>query len=154
MPVRALPALKGYSTPELKSLLEEIKLTIRKQESSLLKETRKRRQAPAVAAKTKAPPAKHVTPAPAPAPAPVKVVEPTVEVKLPTLTVPKPPEAAPSPAPGVIKYMHPANRNMTWDGIGKQPEWLQAYMDRGGSWTALENTAEKFASIKKFSRCI
>ena len=42
------------------------------------------------------------------------------------------------------KYMHPASRQMVWDGEGEQPDWLKAYLERGGSWGALENTAQIF----------
>jgi len=43
-----------------------------------------------------------------------------------------------------IKFMHPVNRNWAWDGKGVEPEWIQAYLERGGSWDALENTAAIF----------
>lgn len=42
------------------------------------------------------------------------------------------------------KYMHPASRQMVWDGEGEQPDWLKAYLERGGSWGALETTAQIF----------
>ena len=49
------------------------------------------------------------------------------------------PAAQPGP-----KFMHPASRQMEWDGEGEQPDWLKAYLERGGSWGALENTAQIF----------
>jgi hypothetical protein len=54
-------------------------------------------------------------------------------------------EAIPAP----IKYMHPSNRNLTWNGVGEQPEWMAVYFARGGSWTALENTAARLAPRKR-----
>lgn len=42
------------------------------------------------------------------------------------------------------KYMHPASRTMVWDGEGEQPQWLTTYLEHGGSWGALENTAQLF----------
>lgn len=45
-----------------------------------------------------------------------------------------------------IKYMHPANRDLCWDGVGVEPEWIGVYLERGGSFSALENTAERFRS--------
>lgn len=42
------------------------------------------------------------------------------------------------------KYMHPARRQMVWNGEGEQPDWLKAYLERGGSWGALETTAQIF----------
>lgn len=48
-----------------------------------------------------------------------------------------------------VKFMHPANRTMVWDGVGEQPVWLKVYLDRGGSWGALETTAEIFNSRRK-----
>ncbi len=50
-----------------------------------------------------------------------------------------------------IKYMHPVNRNWVWDGQGDEPEWIRAYMDRGGSWDALENTAAIFEQRRRGS---
>jgi len=53
--------------------------------------------------------------------------------------------------PSSIKYMHPVVRSLCWDGLGKEPDWIQIYLDRGGSWIALENTAERFRrSLRKF----
>lgn len=48
-------------------------------------------------------------------------------------------------APGVIKYMHPSNRSLTWTGDGVRPAWIDTYLAQGGSWIALQNTAEKLA---------
>ncbi len=51
------------------------------------------------------------------------------------------PQRAAQPGP---KYMHPASRQMVWNGEGEQPDWLKAYLERGGSWGALETTAQIF----------
>lgn len=51
-----------------------------------------------------------------------------------------------SPCLPPIKYMHPSNRKMTWSGEGEQPEWMKIYLALGGTWTALENTAQRFTS--------
>lgn len=63
------------------------------------------------------------------------------------------PTAAPSPLPPaagpVVRYMHPANRHLTWDGEGEQPDWVTAYLAHGGSWTAMENTAQKLAGQRR-----
>lgn len=55
-----------------------------------------------------------------------------------------PPEPAPA-APGHIRYMHPSNRALTWDGKGPTPDWVLAWMTTGGTLYALETTAEKLA---------
>ena len=58
---------------------------------------------------------------------------------------------SPPPAPPVpqIKYMHPVNRNLTWDGAGQKPGWILIYLDRGGSWSALENAAQLFSRRRR-----
>lgn len=53
------------------------------------------------------------------------------------------PEAAPVMAP--IRFVHPASRALTWNGEGATPDWITAYLAHGGSWSALENAAEKLA---------
>lgn len=50
-----------------------------------------------------------------------------------------------TPAPE-IRYVHPASRTLTWTGEGSTPEWITAYLAHGGSWTAMENAAEKLAA--------
>ena len=50
-----------------------------------------------------------------------------------------------TPAP-TIRYVHPASRTLTWTGEGNTPEWITAYLAHGGSWTAMENAAEKLAA--------
>ncbi len=62
-----------------------------------------------------------------------------------------PPPAVPisaaddTPAPA-IRYVHPASRTLTWTGEGTTPEWITAYLAHGGSWSAMENAAEKLAA--------
>ncbi len=59
------------------------------------------------------------------------------------------PESEPAldatPAP-TVRYVHPASRTLTWTGEGSTPEWITAYLAHGGSWTAMENAAEKLAA--------
>ena len=55
----------------------------------------------------------------------------------------------PLPAGPAVRYMHPANRHLTWDGEGDQPDWVTAYLAHGGSWTAMENTAQKLAGQRR-----
>jgi hypothetical protein len=50
---------------------------------------------------------------------------------------------APASRPA-IKYMHPASRHLSWSGEGEPPEWVTVYLQRGGSWTAMENAAASF----------
>lgn len=53
------------------------------------------------------------------------------------------PEVVPAAAP--IRFVHPASRALTWNGEGATPDWITAYLAHGGSWSALENAAEKLA---------
>ncbi|MFU2488404.1 DNA-binding protein [Thauera sp. WH-1] len=57
------------------------------------------------------------------------------------------PEVVPAVAPPVapIRFVHPASRALTWNGEGATPDWITAYLAHGGSWSALENAAEKLA---------
>ncbi|HRP67454.1 MAG TPA: H-NS family nucleoid-associated regulatory protein [Thauera sp.] len=52
-------------------------------------------------------------------------------------------EVVPAAAP--IRFVHPASRALTWNGEGATPDWITAYLAHGGSWSALENAAEKLA---------
>ncbi len=63
---------------------------------------------------------------------------------LPTAPEPEPAiDATPAPT---IRYVHPASRTLSWTGEGSTPEWITAYLAHGGSWTAMENAAEKLAA--------
>jgi len=166
-------SLRRYSLPELQALLREIEAAIRAAERPERK-PRKRVAAavppvaPAPTAPVPATAAAPVTPTadiaaaiappsepanpPVPSPAepatpivPVDAAVPQAEAAPIELVSPPAAEPASAPAEPVVRYMHPANRNMTWTGVGEQPEWLTVYLTQGGSWTALENTAQKFA---------
>ena len=56
------------------------------------------------------------------------------------------PAAIDAPPTPEIRYVHPASRTLTWTGEGSTPEWITAYLAHGGSWTAMENAAEKLAA--------
>ena len=63
--------------------------------------------------------------------------------------LPAEPESEPAidaTAAPAIRYVHPAIRTLTWTGEGSTPEWITAYLAHGGSWTAMENAAEKLAA--------
>lgn len=126
MPSRVSPSLLEYSLEELEALLQAIKSAIAD------------REAPA-AAPPPPPPQPLPQPAPEPAPEPEPVPQPGVE----SAPLPLPPQ------PAEIRYMHPANRNMTWSGEGTRPEWIDAYLAQGGSWIALRNTAEKLGPRRR-----
>lgn len=144
-------SLRDYSVPELEALLRDIEVAIGAAEEaehaqpapgSLVAAALPGDDKPVVARKrVKPPPA--IVPSQAgeaePAP-PRKALESAVALAVPALEL---------PAPLPIKYMHPANRNMTWTGQGPQPPWMTAYLAHGGSWSALENTAQKLAPRKR-----
>ncbi len=54
-----------------------------------------------------------------------------------------PPEPPPPPPPPPVKYMHPSNRQLTWDGNAPQPAWVGIWLYTGGTLYALEVAAEK-----------
>ncbi|ENO86800.1 H-NS family nucleoid-associated regulatory protein [Thauera linaloolentis] len=111
-------SLSKHTLPELESLLAEIKQEIAAREN----------------------------PAPAAAEPPA-VVEAETEAALSATDVPTPAAepAAAAPAPE-IRYVHPASRTLTWTGEGAMPDWVTAYLAHGGSWSAMENAAEKLAA--------
>jgi DNA-binding protein H-NS len=54
-------------------------------------------------------------------------------------------EAEPKPkAPA--KYRHPSNSALSWTGHGRKPVWFVTWLTNGGSTSALENAAQRFAS--------
>lgn len=135
------PSLRDYTTEELEALRVAVLHALELAENP----------PPAPA-----PPAEPVAAAPGPAvseaagsPAPVS--GPEAAAALPP--IPEPAAApAPTPQPALIRYMHPANRQLTWSGEGEVPEWITAYLARGGSWMAMENTAAKLAPQRKMGR--
>lgn len=44
-----------------------------------------------------------------------------------------------------VRYMHPSNRSLVWDGSGPRPDWVSAWLFTGGTLYALEVAAEKLA---------
>ena len=119
MPSRVSPSLLEYSLEELEALLQAIKSAIAD------------REAPAA------------VPPPPPQPLPQPEPEPQRQPEVESAPLPLPPQ------PAEIRYMHPANRNMTWSGEGTRPEWIDAYLAQGGSWIALRNTAEKLGPRRR-----
>lgn len=37
-----------------------------------------------------------------------------------------------------IKYRHPSNEKLTWTGRGRQPKWIQDFVQGGGNLDALK----------------
>ena len=96
--------------------------------------TEARRDAPPAPARRRKAATQEAPAEPLPAPEPPAPEPPVSE---------HPASEPPVSAPPRIRYMHPSNRNLTWTGDGERPEWVDVYLTLGGSWTALENTAEK-----------
>jgi DNA-binding protein H-NS len=121
--------LQGKTIPELKALLLDVERAIK-----LIEREKRQREA---AARRKS------TQADEKAKNRQKVDSSSTKV-----AAPPDPEARPEDvqrAPQTVpKYMHPASRQMVWDGEGEQPDWLKAYLERGGSRGALETTAQIF----------
>jgi DNA-binding protein H-NS len=111
-------SLSKHTLPELESLLAQIKQEIAVRESAA--------QAPAI------PPAVDAVTEAAPSPA--------------DEASPLPEQAAASQPEPVIRYVHPASRTLAWTGEGPTPDWVTAYLAHGGSWSAMENAAEKLAT--------
>ena len=154
--------LSKHTLPELESLLIEVKREIAERENVV---------APTEASPSESdvqtggiPPSTGALPeapetATAPAVEPLAVeplaveplaVEPPV-VETPASEQPTPsPVSEPAPAPA-IRYVHPASRTLTWTGEGDMPEWISAYLAHGGSWSAMENAAEKLAASHRLS---
>lgn len=151
MPPRVSPPLRDYSLEELEVLLQSVKSAITAREAmpaqdaavapvigDALQAAGPPSAAPAGDSEAQTHRAEHVevlTDAPTPAAA---VTQPSVAANV----------EPPAPA-AVIRFMHPANRKMAWSGEGPQPEWIDAYLAQGGSWIALQNTAEKLAPRKR-----
>ena len=121
--------IKDKTIPELKALLLDVESAIK------LIEREKRQREAAVRRKMSRADEKTIN---------RKTVDfsPATEATLPAVNErSEDPQRAAQPGP---KYMHPASRQMVWNGEGEQPDWLKAYLERGGSWGALETTAQIF----------
>ena len=125
-------ALSKHTLPELETLLAEVKQAIAEREN--MAEQAAALPATAEGASTALPPLADASSQARPEPA-----EPPAEPI---------PEPAPTP---VIRYVHPASRTLTWTGEGDVPEWITAYLTHGGSWSAMENAAEKLAASRRLS---
>lgn len=167
--------LSEHVLSELESLLAEVKHEIAKREAALASsatpETSSATSATevgSVAAPAAAPPAARsgtlkrpprtptepaADPVPVPAPTGVaaeddsagtsEIASTPADATLPAEPEPAAIDATPAPE---IRYVHPASRTLTWTGEGSTPEWITAYLAHGGSWTAMENAAEKLAA--------
>lgn len=126
--------LKSYPLPELEALAERIKAEIRKREQE---EQDRVRQA-AEELSRKADEAERLARAEA-------------EAKAAAATAAKAAAAAAAEAERAatevvpVRYMHPSNRALTWNGIPPRPEWIGAWLTTGGTLYALEVAAEKLA---------
>ena len=127
--------LSEHVLSELESLLAEVKHEIAQREAALasseLPEASSASSAAAVGS-VSAP-----TPQPLEAAGTSALAAPAAAESEPAL------DATPAPT---IRYVHPASRTLTWTGEGNTPEWITAYLAHGGSWTAMENAAEKLAA--------
>jgi len=144
--------LSKHTLPELESLLIEVKREIAERENVV---------APTEASPSESdvqtggiPPSTGALPeapetATAPAVEPLAVEPPVVETPASEQPTPSP-VSEPAPAPA-IRYVHPASRTLTWTGEGDMPEWISAYLAHGGSWSAMENAAEKLAASHRLS---
>ncbi len=144
-------SLRDYSMPELEALLRDIEAAL-----GAAEEAERALAAPVNVVAAALPPddkpaiaRKRLSPRPVIVPARARAAEPAPALKALESAVALAVPALEPPAPLPIKYMHPANRNMTWTGEGPQPLWMTAYFAHGGSWSALENTAAKLAPRKR-----
>lgn len=124
--------LKSYDLPELEILAEQIKAEIAKREQEEADRERAALEAAAEAERR----------AIAEAEAARRAAEAAQKEAAAQAAAAKAAEPA---APGHIRYMHPSNRALTWDGKGATPDWVQAWLTTGGTLYALETTAEKLA---------
>ena len=108
--------LKSYPQAELEALAERIKTEILKREQE--EEDRVRRAAEELARQ---------------AAEAARVAKAALE----------PPPAEKETAP--VRYMHPSNRALTWNGVPPRPDWIGAWLTTGGTLYALEVAAEKLA---------
>jgi len=144
--------LKSYELPELEALAEQITAEIAKREQEeadreraaleAAAEAERRAIAEAEAARRAADAEAARKAAEATARAEAKAAEAAQKEAAAQAAAAKAAEPA---APGHIRYMHPSNRALTWDGKGATPDWVQAWLTTGGTLYALETTAEKLA---------
>ena len=127
--------LKSYDLPELEVLAKQIKAEIAKREQE---EADRERAALEAAAEAE----RHAI---AEAEAARRAAEAEAARKAAEAAARAEAKAAEPAAPGHIRYMHPSNRALTWDGKGATPDWVQAWLTTGGTLYALETTAEKLA---------
>lgn len=130
--------LKSYDLPELEVLAEQIKAEIAKREQEEADRERAALEAAAEAERRAIAEAEAARRA-AEAEAARKAAEATARAEAAAAKASEP------AAPGHIRYMHPSNRALTWDGKGATPDWVQAWLTTGGTLYALETTAEKLA---------
>ncbi|HOY00939.1 H-NS family nucleoid-associated regulatory protein [Zoogloea sp.] len=144
--------LKSYELPELEALAEQITAEIAKREQEEADRERAALEAAAEAERRAIAEAEAARRA-AEAEAARKAAEATARAEAKAAEAAQKEAAAQSaaakvaepPAPGHIRYMHPSNRALTWDGKGATPDWVQAWLTTGGTLYALETTAEKLA---------
>jgi DNA-binding protein H-NS len=122
--------LKSYPLPELEALAERIKTEILKREQE--EQDRVRQAAEDLARKTAE--AERLARAEAEA-----VAEAAAAVEAAAEAERTAREATP------VRYMHPSNRALTWNGVPPRPEWIGAWLTTGGTLYALEVAAEKLA---------
>lgn len=128
---------------ELRVLLEEIEAQIKRMETAEVAASAAKAPEAATRKKNDSPHTRDVSPLSEPA----KVATPSDPGKTSSAAN----ASIDGNASASIKYMHPVSRALFWDGLGKEPEWIGIYLDRGGSWAALENTAERFRrSLRSF----
>lgn len=48
--------------------------------------------------------------------------------------------------PGTVKFRHPSNPRMTWTGMGKRPDWINAWEDQHGNLDAVRVSELKQAA--------
>jgi DNA-binding protein H-NS len=120
--------LKSYPLPELEALAERIKTEILKREQE--EQDRVRQAAEELA--RKAVEAERLAQAKVEAAAKA-AADAAAEAE----------RAAKEVAP--VRYMHPSNRALTWNGVPPRPEWIGAWLTTGGTLYALEVAAEKLA---------
>lgn len=130
--------LKSYPLPELEALAERIKAEILKREQE--EEDRVRLAAEELARQAAEAERIARVEAEAAAKAAAAAAAETERAAKAALEAPPAPKEALA-----VRYMHPSNRALTWDGVPPRPEWIGAWLTTGGTLYALEVAAEKLA---------